>query len=105
MILQALTKLYADLLNRNEISRPGWCVAKVGHALCLDADGNLIRIVPLVTETEKKGKTVLVNQTLSVPAQVKRSSGVAPNFLCDSSSYMLGIDNKGKALVINLKEV
>ena len=27
---------------------------------------------------------------------ISRSSGVAPNFLCDNSSYFLGIDNKGK---------
>ena len=28
--------------------------------------------------------------------QVKRSSGVAANFLCDNSAYMLGIDGEGK---------
>ena len=31
-----------------------------------------------------------------MPAQVKRSSGVAANFLCDTSSYLLGVDDKGK---------
>ena len=30
------------------------------------------------------------------PAPVKRTVGVAANFLCDNSSYFLGIDNKGK---------
>ena len=33
---------------------------------------------------------------MSVPAHVKRSSGVAANFLCDNSSYILGADEKGK---------
>ena len=33
---------------------------------------------------------------LPVPEPVKRSSGVAANFLCDNSAYLLGIDAKGK---------
>ena len=41
------------------------------------------------------GKKMLPQQ-LAVPAQVKRSSGVAANFLCDTSSYLLGVDDKGK---------
>lgn len=32
-----------------------------------------------------------------VPSPVKRSSGIRPNFLCDTSSYLLGVDGKGKA--------
>jgi len=33
---------------------------------------------------------------MSLPAPVKRSSGVASNFLWDNSSYILGVDEKGK---------
>ncbi len=33
---------------------------------------------------------------IQVPQMVTRSSGTAANFLCDNSSYFLGIDNKGK---------
>lgn len=33
---------------------------------------------------------------LMLPAAVKRSSGVAPNFLWDNSSYLLGVDQKGR---------
>ena len=35
-------------------------------------------------------------RVISLPAPVKRTVGVAANFLCDNSSYMLGIDDKGK---------
>lgn len=31
----------------------------------------------------------------NVPEQIKRSSGVAANYLCDNSSYLLGLDAKG----------
>ena len=41
-------------------------------------------------------KTAWVPRTMQVPQQVKRSSGVAPNFLCDNAAYMLGVDSKGK---------
>lgn len=37
----------------------------------------------------------MVPQLLELPMAVKRSAGIAPNFLWDNSSYMLGIDNKG----------
>lgn len=40
---------------------------------------------------------VLAPQSISLPAPVKRTVGVAANFLCDNSSYFLGIDNKGKS--------
>lgn len=35
-------------------------------------------------------------QILSLPAPVKRTVGVAANFLCDNAGYLLGIDSKGK---------
>jgi len=33
---------------------------------------------------------------MRVPAHEKRSSGIAANFLCDNSTYLLGADEKGK---------
>lgn len=96
MILQALCQLYEDLASRGEISRPGWGQTKVGFALCLDSDGEVTQIVPLVEEVQKGNKTVLVNRTMTLPAPVKRSSGVAANFLWDNSGYIFGIDTKGK---------
>ena len=48
------------------------------------------------TEQVRGKKTVLAPRVISLPAPVKRTVGVAANFLCDNSSYMLGIDDKGK---------
>ena len=96
MILQALAKLYDDLAKCGEISKPGWGATKVGFAVSVGVDGKLREIIPLETETERNGKKVAVNQTLVLPAPVKRSSGVAPNFLWDNSGYVFGVDGKGK---------
>ena len=96
MILQALTRYYEDLLTQGEIARPGWAVAKVSWALELGEDGSLLGLFHLQKEVPRGKKTTLVSQELLVPQPVKRSSGVAANFLCDTSSYLLGADAKGK---------
>lgn len=96
MILQALCQLYGDLVSRGEISPPGWSPCKVGHALCLDSGGNVTQIVPLTDVTEKGDKKTQVNRTMILPAAVKRTVGVAPNFLFDNSGYIFGVDGKGK---------
>ena len=96
MILQALTAYYQTLANRGEIALPGWSKVKVSFALCITDDGVLEQIIPLLTEQPKGKKTALAPRSFTLPAPVKRSSGVAANFLCDNSSYMLGIDSKGK---------
>lgn len=96
MILQTLTQYYEDLLARGDIDRPGWARAKVSWGLELAPDGQLLAVLPLQDEQPRGKKTVLVPQMLPVPEPVKRSSGVAANFLCDNSAYLLGIDAKGK---------
>ena len=93
MILQALVSYYEDLVAQNEIIALGWGTAKVSFVLCINSSGDITRVISMKEEhTFESGKT----ETMVVPAPVKRSSGVAPNFLCDNSTYMLGIDNKGK---------
>lgn len=94
MILQALVQYYEALLARGEIDRPGWSKVNVSWRLELNPDGSLFDISPL-QKPSPNGKKMLPQQ-LAVPAQVKRSSGVAANFLCDTASYLLGIDDKGK---------
>ena len=96
MIIQALVEHYEDLLKRNEVPRDGWEQLKVSYALCLNADGELIQVLPTKSEQVVGKKSVLMPRSMVVPAHCKRSSGVAPNFLCDNSSYMLGVDDKGK---------
>ena len=94
MILQALTELYEDLHEQGKIRGPGWGNGKVSFALYIDDEGNLIQLASLM-EVPEGGKKLLP-RTMVVPAAIKRSSGVAANFLCDNSSYLLGIDGKGK---------
>ena len=96
MILQALTRYYEDLRARGEIAAPGWAPAKISFALGLNGDGELTQVVPTMEEAVKGKKTVLQPQVVSLPAAVKRTAGVAANFLWDNSAYLLGIDQKGK---------
>ena len=96
MILQALTEYYRILADSGKIASLGWGQVKVSYALCIDSDGMLQQVVSVQTEQVKGKKTVLAPQPMLLPAPVKRTVGVLPNFLCDNSSYLLGVDNKGK---------
>ena len=96
MILQALTQHYQSLQREGKIASPGWAPTKVSYALWLGKDGKLDQVVSIQTEQQRGKKLVLAPQNISLPAPVKRTVGVAANFLCDNSSYMLGIDHKGK---------
>ena len=96
MILQALTQLYQDLSARGAIARRGWSNASISYALCLSEDGSLSQAVPLHVEEQVGKKKILRPRKMELPAAVTRSSGVLPNFLWDNSSYLLGVDEKGK---------
>ena len=96
MILQALTSYYEDLLARGEIAAPGWSPAKISFALCLDENGAVTQVIPTMQEVTAGKKTVQRPQEMVLPAAVKRTVGVASNFLWDNSTYLLGVDQKGK---------
>ena len=89
MILSALASYYEQILSDHpdRIPAPGWCSRQVKFILELSQDGELFNVIP---SQEKRG------WEKTVPSQVKRSSGIAANFLCDTSSYFLGVDAKGK---------
>ena len=96
MILQALTRYYEDLLAQGKIDAPGWAPAKISFALYLDENGGLTQVVPTMEDVTKGKKTVQQPQSMALPAAVKRTVGIAANFLWDNSSYLLGIDQKGR---------
>lgn len=96
MILQALTQYYEALLHRGEIAAPGWSPAKISFALCLDKDGQVTQVIPTMEEVTMGKKTVLRPQSMILPSAVKRTVGIASNFLWDNSAYLLGVDQKGK---------
>ena len=93
MILQALVKLYEDLAAQGKIARPGWSPVQVSWALCLDAGGRLIQVIPLLEGQKNGGSTA---QSMELPTPVARSVNMDSNFLWDHSGYLLGIDAKGK---------
>lgn len=97
MILQALTQYYDALNARGEIDAPGWGKPKISYALCLRENGELMQVIPQLCEVEAGKKKVLrPREDIRLPAAVKRSSGIASNFLWDNSTYLLGVDNKDK---------
>lgn len=87
MILQSLVDYYDYLLREKpgEIARPGWCSRRVSCYLVISRDGELVNVL---VSPDKRG------DERTVPEQVKRSSGVAANFLCDTLGYMLGVEAK-----------
>ena len=99
MILQALTEYYQTLEGEGKISPPGWGSVKISFALCLSADGDLEQVIPLETEQKRGKKTVVAPQIFTLPAPIKKTSGIKSNFLYENSSYILGIDKgeKGRA--------
>lgn len=94
MVLQSLVDLYEVLAQKGKVDRLGWCKVKVSYGLVLDKDGNLTNVISLKVSDSKGKKQVA--QSVSMPMQVKRAVNVASNFLCDTSSYMFGCDEKGK---------
>ena len=95
MILQALVKYYEELVQQGKAAKPGWCQAKVSHAIELNADGTIKTIISLKKEEQRGKKKVWVPEPLNVPEMGTRSSGIASNFLCDNAKYFLGIDAEG----------
>ena len=96
MILQALAEYYEALQRQGKAAAPGWGPVKVSFALYLSGDGALEQAVSVQTQQQRGNKTVLAPQVMLLPAPVKRTVGVAANFLCDNSGYILGADDSGK---------
>ena len=93
MILQALTRYYEDLCDQGKIAKPGWSKTKISYALCINERGELEQVIPLLEDTGGKKPQP---QQFDLPAPVKRTAGIAANFLWDNSGYLLGADAKGK---------
>jgi len=94
MILQELTSYYDSLVQQEKVGATGWSKAKVSYGLEIDNSGKLVGIITLLQKANGVKKNV--PQEMFVPEQVKRSSGVSANFLCDNSTYFLGFYDKGR---------
>ena len=95
-MLEALVKHYESLAAEGKAPRPGWSKAKVSFALRLDEEGKVVQVHDLRKEEQRGKKNVIVPKEYWVPEQSKRASGIVPQFLCDNSTYLLGVDTKGK---------
>jgi len=82
-ILQALDSYYGRL---DDVAEPGWSPEKFGWCIILDRSGAVVDIRDLHDLSGKKPRP----KTYIVPAAVKRTVGIAPNFLWDKSAYVLG---------------
>lgn len=93
MVLQALNRYYDILLEdpSSGIAPPGYCIANVSFSLRLSSQGELMDIFPLFEAAQFGNTNREVPQRRIVPEQVKRASGITPNFLCDNTAYVLGI--------------
>lgn len=93
MILQSLVSYYEALAAKGEIARSGWGKVRVQYALEIDGNGSLLSVLPLES-TDDKGKPI--PRYFEMPAPIKRTVKILPNFLWDNSAYILGTDSKGK---------
>ena len=90
MILHELVAYYEILRKAGKIAASGWAATKIGYALCLNANGELTGIAPLM-EADEKGK--LHQRLIDLPAMREtRTSSIRPNFVWDNAKYTLGID-------------
>ena len=97
MLLEALVRRYESQAEKGDAPRQGWSKADVSFALRIDENGKLVGVIDLRWDELRGKKTVRVPSQISVPEPAKRTSGISPQFLCDNSSYFLGIDNKGNS--------
>jgi len=93
MILQSLAAYYDVLVNDPDsgVAKPGFSDTGVSSAIVLNANGELVNIIPTMVTLTRGNKQVEVPQRMMVPARVKRSSGVNPNLFCDNATYVLGL--------------
>lgn len=73
----------------SDIPRLGYSRTGVSYALNISKEGELLGIIPLKIPGENGKK--LVPQKMIVPEQEKKSVGIKSNFLCENSSYTMGI--------------
>lgn len=89
MILSALNSYYQNLVERKEegIALFGYSQEKISYALILSEGGRLVDVQDIRDTSGKKP----VPSMLTVPQPPKRSVNIAPCFLWDKFSYVLGV--------------
>lgn len=83
-ILASLVRAYERLPDRPPF---GYSSQNVGVIVGLEEDGSVASVTPWSDGEGKKRKP----RPMLVPQPVKRTAGIAPNFLWDKTSYVLGV--------------
>lgn len=86
--LAALARAYDRMAARHEVPAFGYSTQNIGFLISLNEDGSVAGPPIDLRSTEGKRRNA---RPLAVPQPVKRTSGIAPNFLWDKSAYVLGI--------------
>jgi CRISPR-associated protein Csd1 len=86
--LAALVRAYDRLAERGEAPAFGYSAEKIGFLIPLNDDGTVAGAPIDLRVGEGKKKTP---RLILAPQPTKRTSGVAPNFLWDKTSYALGV--------------
>jgi CRISPR-associated protein Csd1 len=95
-ILASLNQAYDRMATRAEVPSFGYSSEKISYVLSLYADGTVAG--EPIDWRDTAGKKP-VARLMAVPQPTKRTSGIAPNFLWDKSSYVLGVTGgEGKRL-------
>jgi len=94
--LQALAARYDRLAAKGEVPVRGFSMQKISYAIVLSGAGEPVDVEPLLDTDGRKP----VPRSILVPQAVKRTSGIAANFLWDKTSYVLGVTGgPGRRLV------
>ncbi len=88
--LQALAARYERLATKGEVSPYGYSSERISYALVLAPNGCVVDVQPLLDASAGKPQP----RRMVVPQAVKRTSGIASNFLWDKTSYVLGVSTK-----------
>ncbi|MDR2032913.1 MAG: type I-C CRISPR-associated protein Cas8c/Csd1 [Azoarcus sp.] len=94
MILQALARYYQRLTEQGaeDIAPYGYSLEKISYVIVLAPDGDVVAVNDIRDTSERKPRP----RALLAPQPPKRSSGIAPCFLWDKTSYVLGVSNTSK---------
>lgn len=93
MIINALSEAYDRLCSNSdiEITRDGYSYEKVPYIAVIDDKGNLTDLLSNTRAVYQNGKTKEEVKKERLPERISRTS-VKPNFLCDTFSYVFGLE-------------
>lgn len=94
MILQALNRYYERLIEQKpeDVAPYGFSPEKVSFEILLTPDGGVAQVNDIRDTSSNQPQPKLIE----VPQPPKRASNIAPCFLWDKTSYVLGVSNTSK---------